>query len=99
MDDRTGVRACAPPIVGRGGASPRFLAPGGHRRAGGQENWGWGCTHQRRAGQEPTSASEHICHQQWAASTQHVTDRLDRKEPEDPQAPSATHQPLSRGGA
>ena len=25
--------------------------------AGGQENWGWGCTHQRGAAQEPTFAS------------------------------------------
>lgn len=50
-------------------------------------------------GRSPPSPSGHICHQQWAASTQHVTDWLDRKEPEDPQAPSATHQPLSRGGA
>lgn len=47
----------------------------------------------------PPSPSGYICHQQWVASAQHVTDWLDRKEPEDPQAPSATHQPPSRGGA
>lgn len=34
VDDRTGVRACAPPIVGRGGASPSL--PGHPEGTGGQ---------------------------------------------------------------
>ena len=107
VDDWIGVRTCAPPTVG-GGQSCTLLPGTWRARDTEQQGIGGTVTKQLRVGvahtsrgpgRSPPPPSGHICHQQWVANTQHGTDWLNRKEPEDPQAPSATLQPLSHGGA